>query len=214
MVLKFPSNELQRLNALLNFKILDTEEEEVYNIIAEMAAAIMETPVALITFLDQDRTWSKAKVGTSVSERSRELTFCAHTILSSDPMIIEDASLDERFSDNPFVVGDPKIRFYFGVPLLTNNNEAIGAICTVDSVVRQKPSQFQLDAIKSLSKLIMHQLELRKFIVNFNDDFKKIKDFSLIGKDDENIISVYEDLNDKCDKILKRIKARKSIQIL
>ena len=155
-MVQLPDNEAQRLNALLRFQILDTEEDEVYNTICSLAASIMEAPVALISLIDTNRQWFKSKIGIALSETPREYSFCSTAILTPDEqMVVKDASIDDRFADNPFVVGEPKIRFYFGTPLVTSNNEAIGTICTVDSIPRKAPTQFQLDALKSLSKFVM-----------------------------------------------------------
>lgn len=207
MTLIVPDNEMKRLEALLRFHILDTEEDEVYNHITKLAASIMETPIALISFVDQDRVWLKSKIGISVNETPREYSFCTHTILSNDPTLIEDASTDIRFCNNPYVVGDPKIRFYYAVPLLTSNQEAVGSICAIDNVSRKKPTSFQVESIKILAKLVMTQLELREFIINIHNDFEKLK--SHIDENDR-LINAYQSLNSKCESILDKIKARKN----
>jgi two-component system, LuxR family, sensor kinase FixL len=207
MTIPLPDNELQRLEALFRFKILDTEDDEVYDTIVQLAASIMETPSAFLSFIDTDRAFVKARVGSQNREGSRELSFCAHTILDiSGPTLVRNATLDTRFADNPYVVGDPKIRFYFGIPLVTSNQEAIGTICVIDSVPRKDPTPFQIESIGSLAKLVMAQLELREFIFEIYDKFQQLKVFNTGTSE---VIKIYSQLNENCDSILKKIKSRK-----
>lgn len=208
-----PDNEVQRLSALLRFQILDTDEDEVYNTICSLAASIMEAPVALISLIDSDRQWFKSKIGVELSETSREHSFCSVAILTpEEQMVIKDASIDDRFSDNPFVVGEPKIRFYFGTPLVTSNNEAIGTICTIDSIPRKAPTQFQMNALKSLSKLVMAHLEVREYILNIQSEVENLSKYYLASTElrlSSEVNEMYKRLNDNCDSVLEKIKARK-----
>ena len=204
MSVELPENELIRLEALKKFQILDTEEDETYNAIAELASNIMETPLAMITLIDKDRAWIKAQVGNfPINEAPREHSFCAQTILNEQSMLVENAALDRRFRDNPYVMGESGIRFYFGVPLITSDNQAIGTICAVDSKPRKEPTASQINSFKNLSKIIISKLELRKIILDLNEEISKIKITDLERAE------VYKSINEKADLILKRIKARK-----
>lgn len=199
---KLPENELQRLEALAHLQILDTEEDPVYDLMCCLAANIMETPSALIVFIDSERAWSKAMVGSSIKEGSREHSFCSHAILlPTETLVVENASLDERFLDNPYVIEDPKIRFYIGAPLVTAENESIGTICAFDSVPKF-PTTAQIAGLQNLSKLIMKQLELRKVAIDLLADLRKIHSAPLD-------MSGLQTLNHKCDVLLDKIKARK-----
>ena len=156
-----PKNEAHRLNVLWQYDILDTVPEEVFDELAELAGHICEAPIALITLVDEKRQWFKARVGTSVKETSRDISFCAHAIMQNELFIIADASKDPRFKKNPMVVGQPKIRFYAGAPLKSPDGYALGTLCVVDS----KPRILRDEQKKSLRILARHvetQLELRR----------------------------------------------------
>jgi len=154
-------NETARLEALRRYKILDTDPEKAFDDLTILAAHICETPVALITLIDSERQWFKSRVGVNVSETPREVSFCARAIQQSDLFIVPDASKDPRFSSNPFVVSDPKIRFYAGAPFTSSDGHPLGTLCVVDVVPRQlTPSQE--NALLALSRQVQAQLELRK----------------------------------------------------
>src|SRR4051812_26423777 len=113
-----PANETKRLNVLWQYDVLDSVPEEVFDDLTELAAKICDAPIALITLVDENRQWFKAKVGIDVAETSRDISFCGHAINQSELFIIPDATKDKRFAGNPLVVSDPKIRFYAGAPLV------------------------------------------------------------------------------------------------
>lgn len=157
-----PDNEEERLIALSAYKALDTDEDPVYNDFIQIASYIAEAPIALVTFIDQDTQHFKARVGVEESYNSRDLSFCAHAILTpSKTLIVEDARLDPRFADNPLVTGDMNVRFYCGVPLVTQDNFALGTMCVVDRKPR-KLSADQLEALEALERRIMNRLEVHK----------------------------------------------------
>ena len=158
-----PSDEIARLAALYDLEILDTHEEKIFNELASLAAYVCKAPIALITLIDSDRQWFKAKVGIDVDETPRELSFCAHAILQDDTMEVHDALNDERFRDNPFVESDPHVRFYAGAPLKTTEGYKLGTLCVVDRVPRDL-SEGQLAALRALSNQVTSQLELRREI--------------------------------------------------
>jgi signal transduction histidine kinase len=142
-------------------RVLDTDREEVFDEIADLAAAICEAPMALITFVDDDRVWLKSKVGISASETSRDMSFCGHGILQKEVFVVPDTALDKRFQDNPFVIEEPKIRFYAGAQLVDRGGHILGMVCVLDRKPRQLRSS-QQQALRVLARLVMTELELRR----------------------------------------------------
>jgi GAF domain-containing protein len=156
-----PKNEQKRLKVLWQYELLDTVPEEVFDDLTELAARICEAPIALISLVDESRQWFKSKVGITVSESSRDISFCAYAITQSDLFIVPDATKDGRFADNPFVVSEPRIRFYAGAPLITPDGYALGTLCVIDKVPRElRPDQQQ--ALRILARHVVSQLELRR----------------------------------------------------
>jgi len=156
-----PKNEKKRLEVLWQYDILDTVPEQVFDDLADLAASICEAPVALITLVDEKRQWFKSKTGVSVSETSRDVSFCAHAIMQHELFIVADATKDDRFAGNPLVTSEPKIRFYAGAPLFTPDGHALGTLCVIDKVARTlRPDQKR--ALEILSRHVMTQLELRR----------------------------------------------------
>ena len=154
-------HEKKRLKVLWQYEVLDTVPEAVFDDLTELAARICEAPIALISLVDERRQWFKSKVGTSVSETSRDVSFCAHAIKQSDLFIVPDATQDARFANNPLVTSDPKIRFYAGAPLVTADGYALGTLCIIDKVPRDlRPDQKQ--ALGILARHVVSQLELRR----------------------------------------------------
>jgi two-component system cell cycle sensor histidine kinase/response regulator CckA len=154
-------NEAKRLKVLWQYDILDTVPEEVFDDLTELAARICEAPIALISLVDEDRQWFKSKVGLTINETSRDISFCAHAIKQEDLFIIPDATKDLRFANNPLVTSDPKIRFYAGAPLTTPDGHALGSLCVIDKVPRELRLE-QRQALRVLARHVMTQLELRR----------------------------------------------------
>lgn len=160
-----PDNEPSRLRALKEYGVLDTSPEQAFDDLTKLAAFICQAPLALISLIDDSRQWCKAKSGDAPEQIPRELTFCAYAILTpSQLMIVPDALDDSRFRDNPLVTGEPGIRFYAGVPLVTPTGEALGTLCVFDRVPRQLEST-QLDVLSALARQVMTQLELRRSLL-------------------------------------------------
>lgn len=162
-IIPLPENEDERLASLESYDILDTLEEDEFDEITQLASQICQTPVALITLIDQKRQWFKSAVGTDIRETPRELAFCAHTILEKEVLVINDARKDVRFADNPLVTGDPNVTFYAGAPIINEEGYPLGSICVIDTEVKELSAQ-QIAALKTLSNQVLAQLELRRKI--------------------------------------------------
>jgi GAF domain-containing protein len=156
-----PLNEVKRLKVLWQYEVLDTVPEEVFDDLTELAARICEAPIAMITLVDENRQWFKSKIGVTVKETSRDISFCAHAINQEDLFIVPDAAKDERFATSPLVISEPKIRFYAGAPLISPDGYALGTLCVIDKVPRElRPDQKQ--ALRILARHVVSQLELRR----------------------------------------------------
>lgn len=161
MIAPLPKNESARLEALRQYEILDTDPEEVFDDITRLAAYICQTPIAVISFVDRDRQWFKARVGLDPTETSRDCAFCAHAILQETPMVVPDALADLRFADNPLVTAAPSIRLYAGAPLITPEGFRLGTLCVIDRVSRAlEPGQIAV--LSMLANQVMTQLDLRR----------------------------------------------------
>lgn len=158
-----PTDERLRLAALRRYDILDTAPEESFDEIVQLAARSCNTPIALITLIDEARQWFKARVGLDISETVRESSFCAYAIQARE-LIVPDACSDERFRHNPLVLHEPYIRFYAGFPLTTNDGFALGALCVIDRTPRQGLTPHEHDSLTLLAREAMTQLELRRAV--------------------------------------------------
>lgn len=172
------ANEQDRLQSLNEHELLDTLPEDIYDDITRIAAEITGTPTALITLVEEERQWFKSKQGTELSETPIEYSFCAHAIVATEEVfIVPDARYDERFHDNPFVIGKEKIVFYAGVPVRDGRGNAMGTLCVCDHRPRELSDQ-QLEALKALAKLVNAHLELRKTKMDLDkaqDDLRMIQ---------------------------------------
>lgn len=157
-------DEKARLQALRSYKILDTDPEKAFDDLTILASHICQTPVALITLIDSDRQWFKSRVGVDIRETPLDVSFCAVAIQQPDLFVVPDASKDPRFSSNPFVVSEPKVRFYAGAPFTSSDGHRLGTLCVVDFVPRQLDHS-QQNALLALSRQVQAQFELRKNLI-------------------------------------------------
>ena len=160
-----PANEPERLNALRAYDIVDTPAETGFDDIARLAATLFRTPTALVSFVEERRQFFKARVGFDACETSREVSFCAHALVQDDVLVIPDAYQDERFKNNPLVLGSPFIRFYAGAPLITASGHKIGSVCVIDTVPRLDLTENERGLLRQLAKLVMNQLEQRRLVM-------------------------------------------------
>ncbi|AUW58390.1 GGDEF domain-containing protein [Sphingobium sp. SCG-1] len=159
-------DEFRRLQVLADLQLLDTDPEPVFDNLTNLARRITGAPIALLSLVDSERQWFKARCGLDVAETSRDVAFCSHAIQNPHMMIVEDARRDPRFSDNPLVIGDPNIVFYAGVPLVVRGNDEnefapIGTICVIDHVVRSLTVD-QREALIELANIAMSLIEGRR----------------------------------------------------
>jgi signal transduction histidine kinase len=161
-LIPLPENEEERLAALKSYNILDTGEEEDFDELTTLASAVCQTPIALITLLDDKRQWFKSHPGVPHKETAKELSFCAHAIVATDDiMVVNDATRDERFANNPLVTGDTKVIFYAGVPLVNEDGFALGSLCVIDHQHKEL-SENQTNALKIIARQVVTKLELRR----------------------------------------------------
>jgi two-component system NtrC family sensor kinase len=155
-----PSKEAARVAALNRYAILDSEPEQSFDDLVTLAAHICQTPMAMLSLVDDHRQWFKSKYGVEIKETPKEVSVCAHAIQQGDLFIVPDLTKDDRFRDNPLVTGDLQLRFYAGAPLMNEDGFALGTLCVLDKEPRQLNPE-QKEAIKALGRLALRQMELR-----------------------------------------------------
>jgi signal transduction histidine kinase len=184
-----PKNEKERLQALYDYDILDTISEMEYDCITKIASQICNVPASLITFLDRDRQWFKSHLGVDISETPRALSFCNYTIIDPDNvLVVPDMRVDDRFSQNPLVTGEPNAVFYAGAPLVTPDGYVLGSICVLDGKANNLNDE-QRYALKGLAQQIIARLELQKKVKELNLAQKKLKKINKSLKNFAHIVS-------------------------
>ncbi len=161
-----PHDEDERLAALEEYQILDTAAENIFDNITDVASRICGVPICLLSLIDKDRQWFKSNKGLpNTTESSRDSAFCAHAILDSKLMEIPDATKDQRFHDNPFVTGNPNVRFYAGMPLINPQGFKLGTLCVIDQEPKSLTNE-QKEILKSLAEVVIQFFEIKKAILN------------------------------------------------
>lgn len=167
-----PSNEKERLAALDSYNIMDSLPEIDYDNITKIASEICQMPVALITFMGEDRQWFKSKIGVDLTENQRDFTFCGHGMEQPGiPLVVNDATKDPRFVGNPLVAGDYHVRFYAGVQLVSQEGFPLGTLCVFD-VENNTLTESQLEALQILANQVVRLLDLRKTLSHLENTQK------------------------------------------
>lgn len=155
-----PESENERISKLGKYDILDTPPEHVFDRITRLVSQLIDVPIALVSLVDSERQWFKSKQGLDALETPRDIAFCAHAILEDGIFVIDDTLADPRFADNPLVTSDPKIRFYAGAPLRTQDGFKLGTLCAIDRKPR-KLSEDQRQVLMDLASVVVDEMELR-----------------------------------------------------
>ena len=156
-----PPNEAERLAALRDLRILDTAPEAHFDAVCRNAAALFSVPMALVSLIESDRQWFKAKCGIDAEGTGRDVAFCAYAILSDDVLVVEDVTRDPRFADNSLVTGEPGIRFYAGAPLILRSGIRLGTLCIIDTKSRSF-SDVQKSQLQDLARIVVAHIELHR----------------------------------------------------
>ena len=158
---QMPENEADRVAALVNYGMLDSDFEESFDRVTRIAANVFNVPIALVSLVDGTRQWFKSAVGLAVRETSRDVSFCTHAILGSEVFVVPNATLDSKFSENPLVTGDPNIRFYAGAPLININGYALGTMCVIDRVPHAGMDERHKQILTDLAGIVVDLMEGR-----------------------------------------------------
>lgn len=190
MVAPHPANEVERLQLLHALQILDTDPEPVFDRLTRLLAHTLGTPIALVSLIDEHRQWFKSRVGLNVSETPRDQAFCAHAILDGEPLlVVPDAYLDERFADNPLVLGAPHIRAYAGAPIRTQGGLALGTLCAIDT----RPRAFtavELQILQDMADMVAREMHLRETLLLARSQLSQADE--LLVESEERYRSVFE----------------------
>lgn len=185
--------ENRRLTALKRLGILDTPPEERFDRLTNIVRRIYQVPISLISLIDDDRQWFKSSQGLELEETPRELAFCDHTIRQDNLFIVEDASTDIRFKDNPLVTGPPHVRFYAGMPIREPSGFKIGSLCIIDTAPRLV-QEMDLDLLRSIATLVEDEIE-RAYLTGDHKDFIEVSHLNRSIHRAQNIFLTHDSLN-------------------
>ncbi|MCX7120666.1 MAG: EAL domain-containing protein [Gammaproteobacteria bacterium] len=185
---EIPAGETDRLKALHALCLLDTKPEPSYDAITKLIKYFFDVPIVAISLVDAERQWFKSIQGLDVCETSRDVSFCGHTILQDDFFIVEDTLLDDRFSDNPLVTEEPKIRFYTGVPLKNASGYKVGSLCIIDTKPRHFPRE-KLQYLKDFSLLIEDEFFEKRRSAAYLGEIAKIQEIYIKNTAPEKLFS-------------------------
>ena len=171
--MQLSEDDAPRLAALVNYGILDTDFEECYDCITRLAANIFNSPISLVSLVDEKRQWFKSSFGLNARETPLEYAFCAHAIKQSDVFVVPDATKSDIFKDNPLVTGDPNVMFYAGAPLIDSNGFALGTLCVIDNKPREGMGADDQQMLKDFATVVVELLEQRKELRRLKRDAKK-----------------------------------------
>lgn len=197
------NNEAARLEALRQYQILDTEPEEAYNNIAQLAAFICGAPIVLVNFIDENRQWFKAKLGLDCTEMSRSVGLSYLCQERRETVVIPDTLAHEQFANNPVVTGYPFVRFYAGVPLITPKGDMVGTLCVIDNEPREI-SQKQVEALEALSRQVINELELRHNLAEVSRVAEELKRTEDKLAQSENLLRTIIESEPECVKLLAK----------
>jgi len=161
MSFPIPDDEPRRLARLAEYDLLDSVPEPAFDRVAAVAARIFDVPTALISLVDADRQWFKARIGCPLDETPRDIAFCAHAVAARETLVVPDATADPRFAANPLVTDEPGIRFYAGAPLMTDDGHALGTLCLIDTRPRAFDDRSR-QILEGLAETVMELVGLRR----------------------------------------------------
>jgi two-component system, sensor histidine kinase len=187
-----PAKENDRLRALQDLGIIDTPADTGLDTLVALATLLFNTPIALVTLVDETRQWFKAKIGLKICETERQHAFCSHAIMTDEVFIVEDATKDPRFCNNPYVVGAPQMRAYAGAPIIISNGLRVGTVCVIDT----RPRQFTSDQIKSLAQLanlVAGRLKLLTVAAHAEERFKQLQEANRLAARAQVILDIMSD---------------------
>lgn len=164
-----------RLRALDDYRVLDTPPEEALDGLAGLAAKFLRAPIALVSFVAEERQWFKARYGLEYTETPREWAFCDHAIRAGETLVVPDATADARFVDNPLVAGPDHIRFYCGTPLRTPDGHGLGTLCVLDTEPRA-PTADEVVVLEMLARQVEIELEIRRRLLMLEDSLGAARD--------------------------------------
>jgi signal transduction histidine kinase len=191
------SNDAARVSELRSYGVLDTPPEEVFDEFTKLAAHICQAPISLVSLVDTKRVWFKSKFGLAASEIPRIEGFCSNAIWQEKLLIVPDATANERLASHPLVTSPPKLRFYAGAPLTTPRGHRIGTLCVIDTIPRDLNEE-QAEALKSLARTVITQLELRRVVKNSADTLSG----KLIKAQDDERRRIARELHDSTGQLL------------